>query len=160
MRVVLAIAFCVVVAWGMVSLFATNKPISAAPATMAQDLDPQKVEQNMVKAAGWLETSPCDSKYRESLHQAVVTYVNVVRAGKLSVDKASNDIIRDAMLANVVRAEEIGATPVSETTVSHVGGYKITLTHHSAYACRSDGDAGNDSRRSQAVPDLPENAGR
>ena len=160
MRIVLVIAFCVVVAWGMVSLFATDKPTAATPATVAQTVDPQKVEQDMVKAAGWLETSPCDSKYRESLHQAVVAYVNVVRAGKLSVDKASNDIIRDAMLANVVRSEEIGANSVSEKTVVHAGGSQITFIRHSPYTCRPDGDGGDNARQSQDVPNLPENASR
>ena len=159
MRIILAIAFCVAAAWGMVAFFVSDKP-AAVPAAVMQNVDPQRLEQDMVKAADWLETSPCDSKYRESLRRSIIAYANVARTGKLSVDKAAKDVIRGAVIAGGVRSEEIGVNPKSERTVVQAGGSQITIIHHSPYVCRPDGDAGDNARQSQARPDLPENTGR
>ena len=158
MRVVLAIAFCVALAWGVVSFFTSDKPIAAAPAVVAQNVDPQKLEQDMVKAAGWLETSPCDSKYRESLRQAIVAYANVARAVRLPVDQAASDVIRGAVIAGLITSDEIGVKSISEVSVIHHGDSRTIIVHRSPYTCHADGTPGGDDR--QRLPDLPTNVGR
>ncbi|HKW52907.1 MAG TPA: hypothetical protein VJO12_04385 [Stellaceae bacterium] len=155
MRLVLVIAFCVIAAWGVSSFLTSDKPPAAAP--VVQNGDPQKLEQDMVKAAGWLETSPCDAKYRASLRQAIIAYANVARAARLPVDQAASDVVRGAVIAGIVHSDEIGVKPVAEVSVIQNGSQRTIIVHHSPYTCRADG---GDTRQSQDRPDLPENAGR
>lgn len=166
MRIVLAIAFCVAVAWGMSSFFASNTP---ALKSAAQNVDHAKVRQALINAADWLESSPCDPKYKEPLRQALIAYIADAQTTTEAPDGEIKAIAEGALRARVVSMGEIaGFGPLvwrdEKTTFQ-----SVDMVKHRRFACNRDDNASDpwealrtavEAQRAQQPTRLPMNAGR
>lgn len=169
-RIVLAVIFCGLVVLGMSSFFSSNTPTPRAP--VAQNVDHRMVRQALINAADWAESSPCDAKYKEPLHQAFLAYVADAQTTTDIPDDEVKAIAQGALVVRIVSMSEMAGFGRlvwrdEKTTTFHSAPSDYTPRKERHFACDGDNSsdpwaairAAGEAQRAQQPMRLPDNAG-